>query len=377
MRIENQARTLGMTSRSPAVKVTIADVSKRYGALAALDNVSLVVEPGEFLTLLGPSGSGKTTLLMVLAGFVRPDGGRLSFGERDVTNLPPHRRGVGLVFQNYALFPHMDVFGNIAYPLRQRKVSAGEIEKRVLEALEVVQLGGFQMRRIDQLSGGQKQRVALARAVVFEPPVLLMDEPLSALDKKLRDQMQLEIRSLHDRLSITTIYVTHDQREALTMSDRVAVMNGGRITQVDRPSVLYERPRTKFVADFVGDSTFLPARVQDGVVWVGKQSFRTKAPGEASGAATGYLVLRPEKLLIVQDDPSDELSILPGTVAGSIYQGESFVVRITLDDGTELKVRKSSRRDVLDSIPQAGERILLGLHPEDTLFVPEDDSGEL
>ena len=232
-----------MTERAAeALPITIRGVTKTYGRVHALDAVDLDIRSGEFLTLLGPSGSGKTTLLMVLAGFNRPDRGSVRFGEREVIRTPPHLRDVGMVFQNYALFPHMSVAGNVGYPLRMRRTARAEIAARVERALDVVQLGGYGERRIDQLSGGQMQRVALARAIVFEPRILLMDEPLSALDKKLRDRMQIELRHLHDRLGMTTVYVTHDQREALTMSDRIAVINHGRLMQLDTPQRLYERP---------------------------------------------------------------------------------------------------------------------------------------
>src|SRR5690349_6391263 len=225
--------------RRAALDITIRQLTKTHGPVRALDNVDLDVHAGEFLTLLGPSGSGKTTLLMVLAGFTRPDHGSVRFGPSEVVRLAPHKRDVGMVFQNYALFPHMDVAGNIGFPLRLRRLGREEVARKVEAALEMVQLGGYGSRRVDQLSGGQRQRVALARAIVFEPRIVLMDEPLSALDKQLRELMQIELRQLHRRLGMTTVYVTHDQREAITMSDRIAVMNAGRIEQIDRPEVLY------------------------------------------------------------------------------------------------------------------------------------------
>ena len=232
-----------MSSDAKSLPLTISGVTKSYGSLKALDNVSIDVKSGEFVTLLGPSGSGKTTLLMVLAGFVRPDSGSVRFGDEEVIRKPPHKRGVGMVFQNYALFPHMNVLNNVAFPLKLRRVAQDEIAERVQGALDLVQLGDLGQRRVDQLSGGQRQRVALARAIVFDPQILLMDEPLSALDKKLREQMQIEIRHLHEKLGRTTVYVTHDQREALTMSDRVAVIDFGQFKQIDAPKDLYERPR--------------------------------------------------------------------------------------------------------------------------------------
>src|SRR3954447_20333117 len=245
-------------TRAASVPIAVRGVAKSYGKVVALDHVDLDVRSGEFLTLLGPSGSGKTTLLMVLAGFIRPDSGSIRFGETQIIRLAPHKRDVGMVFQNYALFPHMDVAANIAFPLRLRGVTGAESARRVTAALEMVQLGGYGSRRVDQLSGGQRQRVALARAIVFEPRIVLMDEPLSALDKGLREHMQIELRALHRRLGMTTVYVTHDQREAITMSDRIAVMNAGRIEQLDRPEALYATPRTRFVAGFIGESNFVP-----------------------------------------------------------------------------------------------------------------------
>ncbi|TIV75359.1 MAG: ABC transporter ATP-binding protein, partial [Mesorhizobium sp.] len=216
-----------------SLPITISSVNKTYGSVVALKDINLDIKSGEFMTLLGPSGSGKTTLLMVLAGFVRPQSGSVMFGEEEVIAKAPHERGIGMMFQNYALFPHMSVATNIGYPLKIRKWSKKRIEAAVDEVLSTVQLSGYQSRRISELSGGQKQRVALARAVVFKPKILLMDEPLSALDKNLRELMQLELRSMHERLGMTTVLVTHDQREALTMSDRIAVLRNGEIAQVD------------------------------------------------------------------------------------------------------------------------------------------------
>jgi putative spermidine/putrescine transport system ATP-binding protein len=245
-------------SRDGALPISISGITKTYGKVFALDNVDLEIRKGEFLTLLGPSGSGKTTLLMALAGFTRPDSGSIRFGDEEIILKPPHLRNVGMVFQSYALFPHMSVAANVGFPLKLRKAARSEIDTRVAEALATVQLDGYGERRISQLSGGQKQRVALARAIVFSPRILLMDEPLSALDKKLREHMQIELRHLHEKLGMTTVYVTHDQREALTMSDRIAVINHGRLMQLDTPREIYDRPANRFVADFLGESTFLP-----------------------------------------------------------------------------------------------------------------------
>ena len=255
--------------QSNALNISIKSITKTYGDFHALNDVNLEVNSGEFLTLLGPSGSGKTTLLMVLAGFTRPDYGSVKFGEEEVILKPPHLREIGMVFQNYALFPHMNVEDNIGYPQKLRGVSKSETKLSVDEALSIVKLDGLGKRRVGELSGGQKQRVALARAIVFKPKILLMDEPLSALDKKLREEMQIELRQLHDSLNITTVYVTHDQKEALTMSDRIAVINDGQLMQLDTPNEIYKRPNNAFIADFIGESSLLSVKVQGGAAYLG------------------------------------------------------------------------------------------------------------
>ena len=354
-----------------ALPIHIRRVTKTYGDVHALDNVDLEVRSGEFITLLGPSGSGKTTLLMVLAGFTRPDYGSVRFGDREVIRMPPHRRDVGMVFQNYALFPHMTVAGNIAFPLRMRGVAKGDMGERVESALATVQLDGFAERRIDQLSGGQKQRVALARAIVFEPRILLMDEPLSALDKKLRDHMQIELRHLHEKLGMTTVYVTHDQREALTMSDRIAVINHGRLVQCDVPRTIYDHPATPFVANFIGESTLVPVEVVDGRAMLNGQALRLS--GDPPGAGC-HLMLRPERLTILPEGEHPEYNAFPGTVDEVVYQGESFVAYVTLRDGTRVSMRGISQRDSLASIPSRGREVLLGLHREETVLIP--DAGD-
>jgi putative spermidine/putrescine transport system ATP-binding protein len=242
-------------------KLRISGLTKRYGDFVALAPTDLDVAEGEFLTLLGPSGSGKTTLLSLIAGLAVPDGGRMIIGDKDVTWGPPYERDVGMVFQNYALFPHMTVEENIAFPLKMRKVGAAAARRRVAEALEMVRLPQVARRFPKELSGGQQQRIALARCLVYRPSIILMDEPLGALDKNLRDQMQLEIKRIHRETGTTVVYVTHDQEEAMTMSDRICLMNGGRIEQLGAPSDLYFRPKTLFVADFVGESNLLRGSV--------------------------------------------------------------------------------------------------------------------
>ncbi len=351
-----------------ALPIQVRQVTKTFGAVVALDRVDLDIRSGEFLTLLGPSGSGKTTLLMVLAGFVRPDHGSLLFGETEVVRLAPHKRDVGMVFQNYALFPHMDVAQNIAFPLRLRGIARAETARRVAQALELVQLPGYGARRVGALSGGQRQRVALARAIVFEPRILLMDEPLSALDKQLREHMQIELRRLHDRLGITTVCVTHDQREALTMSDRVAVIDHGRIMQLDAPRVIYERPANRFVASFVGESAFLPVRWSEGAYYLGPRRLLLGDRAPPQGA--GLLMLRPERLQILHGAAPDSLNVIEGRVQDMVYQGESVLLQVALDEDNRIAARTSSARVCVDALPRVGETVRLGLAPEDTFLVP-------
>ena len=347
-----------------ALPIAVRGLVRRYGRVAALDGVDLDVAQGEFLTLLGPSGSGKTTLLMILAGFTRPDAGSMRFGGVEMVRVPPHKRNLGVVFQSYALFPHMDVAANVAFPLLLRGVPSVERERRVAAALELVQLDELGSRRVDQLSGGQKQRVALARAIVFEPGILLMDEPLSALDKKLREQMQIELRHLHRRLGTTVIYVTHDQREALTLSDRIAVIDKGRIQQIDTPQRLYEAPGSHFVADFIGDSTFLPVTVSGGVAhWAGAP-LRVARP-VAEGAH--LLVLRPEKLML---GAGDGLNAIDAEVVEVVYQGDSVRIDVRLAGGEIVTLRELARATSIARLPAQGARVTLGLDPADTLLVP-------
>ncbi|NTI85197.1 ABC transporter ATP-binding protein [Rhizobium rhizogenes] len=354
-----------------SLPICIAGVTKTYGPVNALKNVSLDIQSGEFMTLLGPSGSGKTTLLMTLAGFIRPDHGSIKFGEEEMSFTPPHKRGVGMMFQNYALFPHMNVFANIAYPLKIAKRSKSEIKDAVDEVLETVQLPGYQSRRISELSGGQRQRIALARAIVFKPKILLMDEPLSALDKNLREAMQVELRSMHERLGMTTVLVTHDQREALTMSDRVAVLRGGQIAQLDTASQIYNSPTSAFVAAFMGESNFLKVAVAGS-----KCSYRGKELKVASNAVTdgaGLLVIRPEKLEIVASpDGHDAFNIFDGVLERTLFQGESYLAFIRLPDGNLLNVRQHLNQASRAAIPQPGSQVTLSLHESETVVVADD-----
>jgi putative spermidine/putrescine transport system ATP-binding protein len=353
--------------------VSIRSVSKYYGAVRALDDVSIDVKAGEFVSLLVPSGSGKTTLLHILGGFIHLTAGNIFFGDRDVTLMPPHKRDIGVVFQNYALFPHMSVGENVAFPLRARGVSRAECAERVKQALSVVELANYGERRISQLSGGQKQRVALARAIVFEPRLILMDEPLSALDKHLRETMQIELRQLHARLGATIIYVTHDQREALTMSDRIAVLRDGRLVQVDTPRQLHDHPADDFVASFVGESSLLPVqRKGQSTVAMGAIELRTDRTVPASRDL--FLALQAEKLLIGRDGSADEWNFLKGRVSDIIYQGESLKMFVVLDDGPTVVLRQPCHHDANRGLPAIGERIDLRLHPQDTIIVPRAGS---
>ena len=286
---------------------------KSFGAEPVVNGISLSVEQGEFLTLLGPSGCGKTTTLNLVAGFLSPDAGRIAIGGRDVTSVPPHHRDIGLVFQDYALFPHRTVAENVGFGLRMRKVGRAEIQRRVAEALALVQLAGLADRRPGQLSGGQRQRVALARALVIRPSVLLLDEPLSNLDLKLREDMRLEISGLQRRLGITTILVTHDQGEALVMSDRVAVMRGGRIAQVADPATLYTRPADRFIADFIGAMNLLPCRTEAacapgeiGHVSLNGQILPALASQPIGAGSPAMLAFRPEQAKL-GEAPGDAL----------------------------------------------------------------------
>jgi putative spermidine/putrescine transport system ATP-binding protein len=356
--------------RPLAIKVQGA--TKRYGSAIVLDDVSLDVEPGEFVTLLGPSGSGKTTLLNVIAGFVRPDRGAIRIGDEDMTDTPPHRRGIGIVFQNYALFPHMTVGENVAFALRARRVPPAEIALRVEMALALVKLGGFGERRIDQLSGGQKQRVALARAIVFQPKLILMDEPLSALDKQLREHMQIEIRALHERLGATTIYVTHDQREALTMSHRVAVLNHGRIAQFGTPSEIYDNPADAFVADFIGESVLAPVtRCDDRSILLNGRRMTSARPVPHGDDLV--LVIRSEKLRLARPDAENALEAV---VRKHIFQGESHVILAEVSGGLILTIRLPAHVDTDELLPKEGQRASFSLHPVHTIVVPRDGAAE-
>jgi putative spermidine/putrescine transport system ATP-binding protein len=366
--------------------IEFVDVSKHYpgNTAASVEQLNLAVERGEFLTLLGPSGSGKTTCLMMLAGFESVSSGRILLDGREIEALPAHKRNMGIVFQSYSLFPHMSVAGNVAFPLQVRKVGADETARRVRTALDRVHLGDFATRRPNQLSGGQQQRVALARALVFEPSLVLMDEPLAALDKRLREEMQLEIRRLHRDLGVTMVFVTHDQGEAMTMSDRVAVFNKGRIEQLDTPQTLYDAPANPFVAGFLGDNNRLAGRLAgrdaDGYALVEVRGAGTTlaarcsiglaaamAPGGAA-PAEATLCVRPERLRLLAPDAREGV---PATVTDLIHQGDHWRVlaRPALPaagaDGTAAQWLVKVSPSALPAGLARGEEIRLGFRPDD------------
>lgn len=361
-----EARTADLASTG--VSIEIRDVVKRYKSTTAVDNVSLTVQPGEFLTLLGSSGSGKSTLLNIVAGFIEADSGTIEVGGRDLTRVPPYRRDLGMVFQHYALFPHMSVWDNVAFPLRRRKCSRSEVAARVQRALDVVELGHLVKRRPNQLSGGQQQRVALARAIVFQPQALLMDEPLGALDKRLREQLQLEIKRLHRELGTTFVFVTHDQEEALAMSDRIAVLRDGGVVQVGTPVELYERPCSRYTAEFLGESNIFTGRCE-GSAFVDDASGATFAVAER--AAGNALVVRPEYVRLADGRtlPPEQHNAVDGVVSEVVYLGSGLRVEVTLPDGRTLITRTEARGDLS---PTPGLAVTAHWHPEHTLVVEDD-----
>jgi ABC-type Fe3+/spermidine/putrescine transport system ATPase subunit len=320
------------------MKIGLREVTKRFGGATAVDRVSLEIGDGELFTLLGPSGCGKTTLLRTIAGFSAVDAGEIRFGERRIDGLPPYARNIGMVFQNYALWPHMTVRGNVTYGLRLRRLAAAEIGRRLAAGLAKVNLTGLEDRYPGQLSGGQQQRVALARALVLNPDILLLDEPLSNLDAKIRVQVRGEIRALQQELGITTVYVTHDQEEALSLSDRVAVMRDGRVQQVATPKTLYERPVNRFVADFVGTNNFIPGVVKEragGVALVETALGRLSArPGTPAPGAACVLAVRPENVAL---DGAGE-NVVDGRVRLAAYLGNTLRYDVETAPGLVLKV---------------------------------------
>ena len=345
--------------------VTFRGVQKTYdGTSLVVRDLNLDIQRGEFLSLLGPSGSGKTTTLMMLAGFESPTAGEICLNGQPITRTPPHKRNFGMVFQNYALFPHMTVAENIAYPLHVRKLPRAELEAKVKRALEMVQMDTMGMRYPAQMSGGQQQRVALARALVFDPQLVLMDEPLGALDKQLREHMQIELKALHRRLGVTFVYVTHDQAEALTMSDRVAVFNDGRIQQIDRVDRLYETPVNRFVANFVGDNAVLQAKVHatngdtcDVVLPSGERLQGINVNRAGVGDAVQCSV-RPERIELAEAARPNTVS---GTVMDIIYFGDHLRLRCKLPSEAEVMVKLALGHS---AVPTPGHRVHLHAPPQ-------------
>jgi putative spermidine/putrescine transport system ATP-binding protein len=350
--------------------IELSGVSKQYGAVRAVEDVSLTVGQGEFVTILGPSGSGKTTLLNLIAGLTEPSAGRILIGGRDVTHLAAAQRNVGLVFQSYALFPNMTVFGNVAFPLEVRRLPRAEIARRVERALRLVRLTGLESRKPHQLSGGQQQRVALARAIVFEPAILLLDEPLAALDRKLREEVRVELRRLQRAVGVTTLLVTHDQDEALSLSDWIVVLDDGRVQQTGAPDDTYLRPANRFVADFLGTANLFEGELRR----TGGRPALVLASGEivpvgettvAEGRRVWALV-RPERIVLREEGEG-----LAATVIESAYHGQVVRYHLRLADGREIVAVAA------DVVPRfrAEAPVRVAWRPEDVWVVPDDQSG--
>ena len=355
--------------------IDIDGISKFYGSFTALEKVSLRVEPGEFMSFLGPSGSGKTTTLNLIAGFTDLSGGDIRLDARSIGHVPAHKRNIGVVFQHYALFPHMSVAQNVAYPLKQRRVGKAERTRAVEAVLRKVQLDSFAHRYPSELSGGQQQRVALARAMVFNPSLLLMDEPLGALDKKLREVLQLEIKRIHRDLGSTFVYVTHDQEEALVLSDRIAVFNKGRIEQVGTGQALYTAPQTLFVGQFIGESSVLrgPHRAAGGETALTVAGTTLAAPGMAKGEGAQVVLLRPEAVMVQAPGTGPQegrSNILSGVVREMLYLGSAMKYEVTLADGSHVTARTPTQ-----GAPFAlGATVELAWRPQESVLLADDGS---
>jgi spermidine/putrescine ABC transporter ATP-binding subunit len=352
------------------IDVALQDVTKRFGRATAVDRVSLEVRKGEFLTLLGPSGCGKTTTLNMVAGFLDPDEGTIALRGQQVNYLPPYQRDTSMVFQNYALFPHMTVYDNVAFGLRMRGTGDADVRRRVHQALDQVHLAGLGDRYPRQLSGGQQQRVALARAIVTEPTVLLLDEPLSNLDLKLREAMRLELKALQHRLGLTTIYVTHDQSEALVMSDRIVVMNRGRVEQIGTPLDIYEHPATPFVADFIGTMNSFPVTPAAGAPAGGLEvvtagGLRLRLLPQPVGATRLLVAIRPEKCRVAGARPDGD-NVFPATVADVVYLGATLRYQVMLQGGDGLLV---DDLNVPGTAVRKGDAVWAVLPPEHCLLL--------
>lgn len=370
------------------MKLQLAGVTKHYPEVTAVEELSFGVDEGEFLTLLGPSGSGKTTTLMLIAGFIAPDRGQVYLNGRDVTNLPEFKRNIGVVFQNYALFPHMTVERNVAFPLRMRQVPKPEIEAKVRRALKSVGLTQHNNRYPRQLSGGQLQRVALARALVFDPPVLLMDEPLGSLDRKLRDQMQVEFKRIQRELNVTVVYVTHDQEEALAMSDRIVLMNHGRVEQIGAASDLYERPASRFVADFIGEANFLDGRIverdpRNGIAIGIARGQMIKSRADFAVGSSVILAVRPERIGIVaeSDGPGSAEggsyfeNQLRGVMIEEVYTGATVKYTVALDGEMGSFLVRHQKQSGEGGRRHIGrrDRVVLHWRPDDTIVMRAED----
>ena len=356
----------------------IQNVTRRFGDFSAVDNVSIGIEAGEFFTLLGPSGCGKTTLLRMIAGFDVPDGGRVLLNGEDLAGRPPERRPMRMVFQSYALFPHMTVEGNVAFPLQMAKARAADIGARVAAALEDVRLQGFGQRYPHELSGGQKQRVALGRALVTHPAVLLLDEPLAALDAKLREEMQIELINLQKEVGITFVYVTHDQTEALALSHRIAVMNKGRVEQLDEPSKIYGFPRTRFVADFIGQCNLFSGPVvasSGGLVTVDVPALGPVRVATDSSLPPGHpatIALRPEKIRIEATAPADTPdNHYRGTVADLLYMGDVTVYRVATPGGMRVEALLANSQSGRAKFFDVGDAVEMSWSVEAGHFIEE------
>lgn len=347
--------------------VELDALRKSYGREVVVRDISLTVPQGEFFSLLGPSGSGKTTTLSLLAGFIRPDQGTIRINGKDATTTPPRERGLGMVFQNYAIFPHLDVFGNVAFPLTIRKLPKQDIAARVKTALETVKLTGFENRFARQLSGGQQQRVALARAIVAQPAVVLMDEPLGALDKNLRYHMQVEIKEISRRLGMTVVYVTHDQEEALTMSDRIAIMDRGVIAQMGPPREIYERPENAFVAKFLGEANLIDAQRVDGVLRGPGGTLLRTGEDDSTGPNEGKLFVRPEKITLLSPGTPTEANQLPGRVSRVSFLGNIIRYEVEIGNGQTLLCDASNGS--VNVARNSGEEVLLTWQAADARFL--------
>lgn len=360
------------------VDVRLQDMVIHYGETQVVHGINLDIYKGEFLSLLGPSGCGKTTTLNAIAGFLDPSSGTISLRGNVVNNVPPHRRSLGMVFQSYALFPHMTVFDNVAFGLSIRRRKSSEIRSKVLEALELVQLQGFEDRRIRQLSGGQQQRVAIARALAFNPLVLLMDEPLSNLDAQLRRQMRVELRRIQRQVGITTIFVTHDQEEALTMSDRMVLMNAGNIEQIGTPVDLYRKPKTPFVAQFLGHPNFLYGDIveaSDGKITMktGEHIVVAETEDQFKVGQRVALVLRAESIRLQRETPNPVRNAIPARIEYLVYLGTNAEYEVTLEGGVNIRVVEQ----IANGIPsfQVGEPVYVTWSSEDSIVLPAPAEG--